>query len=339
MISTNINKIFIHFSPIASNFCKIRLDGLISKRKWTTALKSRSESDELKIMRALNTRSNLSPKEKKYYFKLENGFQGELMFDVLTEKLQSDMLVINDLCLEINDTIFQIDTLIIAQNTIYPFEVKNCSGDYVYDSEGFHKISGPDITNPLHQINRSKLLLRQLLQSQGYNIPIEPTVVFINPEFTLYQAPLNQPIIYPTQINGFMKEFDRTPSKLNDRHKRIADQLISMHSNKSPYITRLPTYKFAQMKKGIVCPKPKCDSYMVSGGDKTVICEKCGYVETDESALLRCVAEIELLFPEMKITTGLVFEWCGGIKSTKFIRRVLIQNYTAKGGRKFCYFE
>jgi transcriptional regulator len=81
------------------------------------ALKSRSESNALKIMRSLNTRSNLSTKEKKYYFKLEKGYQGELMFDQLTAKLQSDMLVINDLCIEINDTVFQIDTLIIAQNT------------------------------------------------------------------------------------------------------------------------------------------------------------------------------------------------------------------------------
>ncbi|WP_231507606.1 nuclease-related domain-containing protein [Bacillus sp. UNC41MFS5] len=126
-------------------------------------LKYRSESTELKIMRALNARSNLSSKEKKYYFKLEKGYQGELMFDLLTEKLQSDMFVINDLCLEINDTVFQIDTLIIAQNTIYPFEIKNYSGDYFYDSEGFHKIAGNDITNPLDQIKRSKLLLHQLL--------------------------------------------------------------------------------------------------------------------------------------------------------------------------------
>ncbi|MEH7156967.1 nuclease-related domain-containing protein [Neobacillus drentensis] len=302
-------------------------------------LKTRSESNELLIMRALNTRSKLSPQEKKYYFKLEKGFQGELMFDLLTDKLQSDMLVINDICLEINDSIFQIDTLIIAQNTIYPFEIKNYYGDYFYDSDGFHKISGPDITNPLHQLSRCKLLLGQLLQSLGFNIPIESTIIFINPEFTLYQAPLKQPIIYPTQINGFMKEFDRTPSKLNDRHKKLADQLISMHSNKSPYITRLPTYQFNQMKKGIVCPKPKCDSYMISGGDKTVVCKNYGCVEPNESAILRCVEELKLLFPEMKITTGLVFEWCGGIKSTKFIRRVLMQNYTAKGGRKFCYFE
>ncbi|MEH7504982.1 nuclease-related domain-containing protein [Neobacillus drentensis] len=301
------------------------------------ALKSRSESSELKIMRSLNMRSNLSPKEKKYYFKLDKGYQGELMFDLLTEKLQSDILVINDLCLEINDSVFQINTLIIAQDKLYPFEVKNYSGDYYYDSEGFHKLSGSDITNPLDQIKRSKLLLRQLLQNLGFNIAVEPSVIFINPEFTLYQAPLNKPIIYPTQLNDFMKKFDMTPSKLNDRHKKLADRLISLHSNESPYTTRLPTYEYRKLRKGIVCTK--CNSFMVFGGEKVVVCEKCGYEASNESAILRSVGELKFLFPDMKITTGLVFEWCQVVKSTKMIRRILMQNYTPKGKRKFCYFE
>ncbi|MFL6554587.1 MAG: nuclease-related domain-containing protein [Bacillus sp. (in: firmicutes)] len=301
------------------------------------ALKSRSESVELKIMRSLNMRSNLSPKEKKYYFKLDKGYKGEIMFDLLTEKLQSNMLVINDLCLEINDSVFQIDTLIITQNTIYPFEVKNYSGDYFYDLEGFHKISGNAITNPLDQIKRSKLLLRQLLQNLGYNIPIESSVIFINPEFTLYQAPLNQPIIYPTQINRFMNEFGRTPSKLNDKHKKLADGLISLHSNKSPYTTRLPTYEYRKLKKGVDCTK--CDSFMVSGGEKILVCEKCGCIEANESAILRSVAELKFLFPEIKITTSLVYEWCSVIGSKKIIRRILMENFKAVGYGRWFYYE
>ncbi|NHC39451.1 NERD domain-containing protein [Bacillus sp. MM2020_1] len=301
------------------------------------ALKSRSESKELKIMRSLNIRSNLSSKEKKYYFKLEKGFQGELMFDLLTEKLQADMLVINDLCLEVNDTVFQIDTLIIAQNVIYPFEVKNCSGDYYYDIDGFHKISGYDITDPLAQIKRCKLLLLQFLQELGYNIPVESTVIFINPSFTLYQAPLNQPIIYPTQIECFMKKFDRTPSKLNDSHKKLANQLISLHSNKSPYINRLPTYEYRKLKRGTACKK--CNSLMISGGDKVLVCKKCGFEEAIESAVIRSMEELKFLFPDLKITTNLVFEWCQVVKSKKMIRRVLNENYKTIGYGRWFYYE
>jgi ribosomal protein S27AE len=135
-----------------------------------------------------------------------------------------------------------------------------------------------------------------------------------------------------------MKKFDMTtPSKLNDRHKKLADQLISLHSNKSPYPNRLPTYEYRKLKKGNVCTK--CNTFMVSGGDKVLVCKKCGYVEAVESAIIRSVEELKFLFPDKKITTGLVYEWCQVIESRKMIRRILMENYTAMGKRKFCYFE
>ena len=134
-----------------------------------------------------------------------------------------------------------------------------------------------------------------------------------------------------------MKKFDRTPSKLNDRHKKLADQLISLHSNKSPFVNRLPTYEYRKLKKGTACKK--CYSLMISGGDKVLVCKKCGYEDAIESAVIRSVEELKFLFPDLKITTNLVFEWCQVVKSKKMIRRVLMENYTAIGKRKFCYFE
>ncbi|MCL6573060.1 MAG: NERD domain-containing protein [Bacillus sp. (in: Bacteria)] len=300
------------------------------------ALEPRSESTELLIMRSLNTRMDLSPKEKKYYFNLEKGYEGEVMFDQLTETVQSDMLIINDLCLESNNSVFQIDTLIISQETIYPIEVKNYAGDYRYDSEGFHTLSGNDINNPLDQVKRCNSLLRQLLQSHGYNFPVETYLVFINPEFTLYQAPLNPQIIFPTQLNRFIKKLNMTPSKLNGQHKKLADLLISLHLDESPY-TRLPRYDYEQVKKGIVCSP--CNSFMIADGEKKVVCAKCGYEERVESAVLRSVKELKLLFPDLKITTSGVHEWCKVVESKKMIRRILMDNYTSIGKRHLRFFE
>ncbi|WP_307286540.1 nuclease-related domain-containing protein [Bacillus sp. SORGH_AS_0510] len=70
-------------------------------------------------------RTALSPKDQKYYLRLEKGYQGELMFDQHTSKLQNDLYFINDLCIDFNNTNFQIDTLTISQSIIFPFEVKN----------------------------------------------------------------------------------------------------------------------------------------------------------------------------------------------------------------------
>lgn len=299
-------------------------------------LKPRSVSLELSALRSLNTRIDLSAEDKKHYVNLEKGYHGEVMFDQLTEKLHSGMLVINDLCLDFNNTIFQIDTLIISQYTIYAFEVKNYEGDFNYEADSFKTLSEKEILNPLDQLKRCKILLQQLLRSLGFQLPIEGYVVFINPEFTLYQAPLKAPFIFPTQLHRFMKTLNQKPSKLTDLHRKMADQLISMHKIISPY-TKLPTYEYEQLVKGLICSE--CYSFMIYDGNRKVICKKCGCHEVADSAILRSIEEIKILFPNKKITTDCVFNWCKVIDSKKKIRRILKENYKMVGYGKWGYFE
>ncbi|MFS0708961.1 hypothetical protein AB6N22_12800, partial [Kocuria palustris] len=66
---------------------------------------------------------------------------------------------------------------------------------------------------------------------------------FVNPEFTLYQAPLDIPFIFPTQLHRFIQSFNKIPSKLNGQHKSLAGFLIKQHQDESPY-HRLPTYDY-----------------------------------------------------------------------------------------------
>lgn len=299
--------------------------------------KSRERSKELRVLSSLNVRMGLSFKDKQRLAYLEKGYQGEVFFDQLTSELKNDLYVLNDLCLEQNKTFFQIDTLIILQHTIYPYEIKNYEGDYRYESGNFYpKSSKDEISNPLHQLKRSKLLLRPLLKDLGFYLPIEGDVTFVNPNFTLYQAPLKEPIIHPTQLNSLMKRLNEIPSKLTNRHKTLADQLISLHQIDNPF-TRYPPYSFSLLKKGIICGR--CHLLIIPGeGKMMIVCGICGHIETIDSAVLRCVEELVLLFPGIKITTNLVFEWCG-VGSKKTIRRVLMQNYNSIGQRHYRYFE
>lgn len=300
-------------------------------------LKARVVSTELGTFRSLNVRMNLAAQDKRHYLNLEKGYQGEVFFDQLTAKLQCNMYFINDLCLEFNRSVFQIDTLILSQNTIFLIEIKNYEGDYQYDSEEFRGVlSNNEISNPLDQLKRSKSLLRSLLKSHGVNLPIEGYVIFVNPEFTLYQAPLNTSIILPTQLNRFLKKFNETPSKLQHQHKKLADLLISMHQTKSPY-TRLPAYEYDQLQKGIACTS--CHSFGVSIEEKKFVCDQCGAAEDVDSAVLRNINEFSLLFPDKRITTNYVHEWCNVVKSKKTIRRILLQNFTSVGSRHQRYFE
>ncbi|MGG1677671.1 nuclease-related domain-containing protein [Neobacillus sp. NRS-1170] len=117
---------------------------------------------------------------------LKKGFEEEVQFDLLTEQLQNECYILNDLLLKVGNTSFQNDSVILFQETIHLFEVKNYEYELIFKTNRLESFSGEEYQNPLDQLNKNTLLLRQLLQNMGYNFPIKGYVVFINPEFTLY---------------------------------------------------------------------------------------------------------------------------------------------------------
>jgi hypothetical protein len=298
--------------------------------------KTRFERLESKILRLLDARMELTEKEKINLHNLTKGHEGEVIFDRLTEKLECQSYLLNDLLLDLNGSKFQIDTLMITQDPLYLFDVKNYEGDYLYENGRFYSLPvKKEIKNPLLQLERCSSLLRQLLQSLGFHITVEAYVIFINPRFHLYQSPLNKPIIYPNQLPDFISKLNRKSSTLSGRHKNLAEQLVSMHQVDSPY-ERLPKYNYKSFKKGNSCGL--CHSFKVSICDRHLHCEVCGHKEGIDSAVLRGVEEIRLLFPNEKLTTNLVFEWCGGVISKQTIGRILRQNFCAQGIKKYTFY-
>ncbi|WP_319003662.1 nuclease-related domain-containing protein [Sutcliffiella horikoshii] len=298
---------------------------------------------EMQLYLALNARMTLLEKEKQYLWNMEKGYEGECMFDALTEKLEgSNHLILNDLLLKHNNTTFQIDSLIITPRNAYLFEVKNFEGDYIYDSrtDQLHLKANSknfEVTNPLNQLNRCNSLLRQLLSSYGFNLPIIASVVFINSEFTLYHSPPDKPFIHPTQINRYLKGLQKDSSfKLTNMHTSLAEKLTSLHIVDSPF-KNLPEYSYDQVGKGLVCAR--CSSLSVVVEGRSVRCVRCDRVETLEEVVLRHVGEFRLLFPEKPVSTKNIHEWCRQIISLKTIRRILDKHMNNKGSNRWSYFE
>ncbi|WP_342432546.1 nuclease-related domain-containing protein [Neobacillus sp. FSL H8-0543] len=299
-------------------------------------IRPRKESEELLILRILNTRRCLGEDDKRHYLVCEKGFEGEEKFDLLLEKLQNENLTLNALLLEFNKSHFQIDTLIIFQRTIYLIDVKNYEGEYFFKTDGFYYANGKPMKDSLAQLKRCELLLSQLIQKYGFNYPIESYLIFINPEFTLYHAPENPQIILPTQINRFMNKLNMIPSKLTDRHLKLAKLLDSLHQDKNPFAANL-AYDFDYLQKWFNCVS--CNSFKLIAGRTKLICDTCGCEEEIELAILRCVEEIKLLFPDKRITTSCVFDWCGGIVSEKTIRRVLNSSFEMINKKRFAHYK
>lgn len=299
-------------------------------------LKDRYEPDELKIMNLLEPRMIFTEKEKQRHYSLRKGYKGEVQYDIWMKSLEIQNLTLNDLLLEVSSTTFQIDSSVITQNKVLLFEVKDYEGDYYYEDERLKIIHGEEIKDPLLQLKRSTSLFRQLLSSLGFQLEVESYVLFINPEFTLFQAPKNAPIILPSQLNRFMKKLNKRQSKLNNLHQKIADKLLELHTVDNPY-KRVPKYEYELLKKGIVCGE--CHSFVERIVKKEFVCSHCGTRERIETAVLRNIEEIKLLFPDKKITTTLIHEWSNGALSRKVIRHILNDNFNVIGIKRHQYFE
>ncbi|MBM7652477.1 nuclease-related domain-containing protein [Neobacillus cucumis] len=300
-------------------------------------LKSRTESEELLKMRSLNTRMELTQEEKFHYFNLEKGYEGEVKFDRMAESLREERYIINDLLLKINNSYFQIDTTLISQEVIRLLDVKNFEGDFCLEKDRFYAIkTGREYKNPITQLSKCASQFRQLLHDLKLHYLVEASVIFINPEFTLYNAQVDHPIILPNQVNRFLKSINSTSSKLNDGHKKLAKQLISLHQTKNPY-SQVPNYQYEQMKREMYCKF--CRSFLVSLQNHIFVCGKCGGHETVEEAILRNVREFQLLFPERKITTTNIYEWCNVDLSKRTFCRVLKKNFIAVGKTSDSYYK
>lgn len=299
--------------------------------------KVRTEPKELQIIRILDARMKLTADEKQHYLNLEKGYVGEVRFDSLTASLDSQFYVLNDLLLESNNTTFQIDTLLITQEVLIPCEVKNFEGDYYYQNDNFYLChSKKEITNPLHQLIRIETLLRQYLQKHGFPFQIKGNLIFINPEFFLYQAPRNEKIVFHPQLTSYLNGLRRKTPKLNDHHLKLAEHLVKAHITDSPY-NRLPNYQYDQLRNGIICGA--CQSFLISFQGRSIVCKQCGMLESLEDAVMRSVREYKLLFPDRKITTNDIHDWCKIIHPKKTIVRILKRHCKIVGYGQWTYYE
>jgi hypothetical protein len=68
-----------------------------------------------------------------------------------------------------------------------------------------------------------------------------------------------------------MNTLNQKPSKLTDWHRKIGDQLVSLHQFKNPN-AKIPQYEYGLLKKGPLCAD--CFSFITYDGDRKVFCEK-----------------------------------------------------------------
>jgi len=287
------------------------------------------------VLESLNNRLNLQKSEKTKYVNQLKGLKGERLFDSYIRQLEDKSFIINDLTLNNEERIFQIDTLLIFNNTVYLYEVKNYYGNYYYKDDEISSELGFKVLNPLGQLNRSKTFLSHILLKMEMNLNIEANIVFIHPEFYLYSTPPEKPFIFPPQLPRHVSSLLSQEVTMDRRQLVLAEKLVEQHiENYRP--DNLPIYEWKELKKGVYCKK--CGSFKCSETRSFRTCRHCGFTEKINSAIVRTIEEFELLFPEETITTNKIYYWCNQVYNKKRIMRLLKTNYKSIGLKHMTYY-
>ncbi|WP_251172128.1 hypothetical protein [Cytobacillus firmus] len=117
---------------------------------------------------------------------------------------------------------------------------------------------------------------------------------------------------------------------------KLVEQLNARCLKENPYM-RIPEFTYRQWRKGILCDSGS--SFLTPFSLGYLICERCGLKEKVDTAILRGVNEFKILFPDRKITTNTIVDWCDGGGSGKTVRRILVSNYEKKGRGKASYYQ
>lgn len=276
----------------------------------------RQPSMEQKYYELLKQRRPLDKAELSHYQSLKRGYQGECQFDVQIGELlggPTGTLPPNYLCdLTLQQgRVTQVDSLLVTDDVVYQFEIKNYSSDLHWDGKQWQFESGFVLNDdPLVQLSRSSNVVKSLITELGYSIPVEPVLVFVNPD--AYVELSSEPalkVLRSFEIRRYLLQLKQRHNQVGDFDSRRLHQLCQdilrcqlsydtgWRQNRHPGLTDASgTAK--PVPVGIVCAN--CGNLQLQHTKKKVICQ-CGAQETIMDALRRTVKEAQILEPNFKV--------------------------------------
>src|SRR5699024_9444823 len=122
-------------------------------------------SKELIIFQCLQGRKTFSKTEEHQHYKLLKGYEEEKQFaNLLKAQLHLDHFQIYALILNNHRRVFQLDTQLIFNQTVYLLEVKNYQGEFQLEKDYLHCYTkDKNYRNPLDQLKRSELVLTDVV--------------------------------------------------------------------------------------------------------------------------------------------------------------------------------
>lgn len=290
-------------------------------------LNNREKSRELIYYEVLSRRTVLSKEEQWRFQNLMSGFAGEAEYDKLFNVAgHGRLLIYRDLWLKIDKAVLQADNLIVADGTLVVNEIKNYSGNYVFDGSGWFRSGRPSGEDPLAQVSRTAGKLVRLGYHLPYRVNIEKKVVFINPNLDLeINSDENAQFIVgrPRLLKYFAELNQMYAGHAAEENARALGKFIIDDP------MELPVTVPNRVRRGNYCYE--CGSYELVYGKFKVKCCLCACSETVERMFVRAIIDFAILFYGESLTTPKIFDFVGKRLSERSVRR-LLNKYCDKTG-------
>ena len=229
--------------------------------------------------------------EKKLYRK-RAGYKGEKTLDYYLEKIDhSEMVILQDLRIPINNTHFQIDTLIITPYFLLIIDSKNYAGTLIFLPE-FNQLIR--VQNDIEEVFPDPILQTKIQASQlkaflkkhhVTPLPIENLVAISNTQAIIKNPTNDKEVSYRVfrsanvafKIPPFYKKHTQSHLSKNDM-KRLARHLIKAHEPliPDPKSMNLP---FDRMNTGVQCPA--CEAFGMDYRQGKWTSLSCGHKTAD----------------------------------------------------------
>ena len=237
------------------------------------------------LLRRLPRKSTIRPKIEENLLKAWAGYHGECKADRQISTIDNPhIFTLNDLCIPVGKSFFQIDTLIFTKNFIMILEIKNIAGTMEFGSEfdQFSRTLKGEVTgfpNPISQANRNMIHLTQWLHMKKLPMPpIEFLVVFTNSSSIISTKNQNKNSIdraikiedlvarYLTILNGYSRSKPILDVKTM---KMVSNLLMKEHA---PY-TNFNHYPEV-ITPGVRCTQ--CERFNMNRKLRSWYCNDCG---------------------------------------------------------------
>ncbi|MFI8686446.1 nuclease-related domain-containing protein [Rossellomorea sp. NPDC077527] len=237
------------------------------------------------LLRRLPPQSRIRSKIEESLLKAWAGYHGECKADRQLSTIDHpQMLILNDLCIPIGKTFFQIDTLILTKTFILVLEIKNIAGTMEFGSEfdQFSRTYKGEVTgfpNPISQANRNMLHLSHWFQKKKLPLlPLDYLVVFTNSTSLLtssnrHRKTVDKAIKVENLVAKYLsiqESYSRSKSVLIQKElKKISNALMKEHLPYSAF-----KEEHDEIIPGVRCSQ--CNRFNMVRQMRSWYCTACG---------------------------------------------------------------